>query len=467
MTKALICVAVPLLVLWLPMNQVLQGIDVVQVRMLAIFTLAVLCWVLEPIPIFATSVLLIGLELLLISNKGPIWFRDSSSIEEIGKLLPYQDILTTFASPIIMLFLGGFFLAMAATKYHLDVNLARVFLRPFGESPKFVMLGMMIITAVFSMFMSNTATTALMITIVTPVLRLFPNDDLGRTALVLCIPLAANIGGIGTPIGSPPNAVAMKYLVGEQAISFGGWMAFGVPFSICLLAIAWTLLVALLPSRQERIKLVIESEFRRTPRAWVVYICFALTILLWLTGSLHGMNSYVVAMIPVAVFLVSGVIGKQDLKNLSWDVLWLISGGIALGLGLESTGLSQTLVTNIPFAELSPLMIVVMATVMGLLMSTFISNTATANLLLPIMATLGATVSTLGEIGGSKLLVLLVTFSCSLAMALPVSTPPNAMAYATGLLENRQLLQIGALISGIGLVASYLLAMLLWQIGFF
>ena len=97
------------------------------------------------------------------------------------------------------------------------------------------------------------------------------------------------------------------------------------------------------------------------------------------------MNSYVVAMIPVAVFLVSRVIGKQDLKNLSWDVLWLISGGIALGLGLESTGLSHTLVANIPFAELLPPVIVVM----GLLMSTFISNTATANLLLPIMANLG------------------------------------------------------------------------------
>ena len=105
---------------------------------------------------------------------------------------------------------------------------------------------------------------------------------------------------------------------------------------------------------------------------------------------------------------------KHDLKNLSWDVLWLISGGIAPGLGLESTGLSQTLVTNIPCAELSPLMIAVMATELGPLMSTFISNTATANLLLPIMATLWATVSTLCEIGGSKLLVLLVTFSCSL-----------------------------------------------------
>ena len=120
--------------------------------------------------------------------------RDPSRIKDMGKLLPYQDILTTFASPIIMLFLEGFFLAMATTKYHLDVNLARVFLKPFGESPKFVMLRMMIITIVFSMFMSNTANTALMITIVTPVLPLFPNDDLGRTALVLCIPLAANIG---------------------------------------------------------------------------------------------------------------------------------------------------------------------------------------------------------------------------------------------------------------------------------
>ena len=147
--------------------------------------------------------------------------------------------------------------------------------------------------------------------------------------------------------------------------------------------------------------------------------------------------------------------------------MWFISGGIALGLGLESTGFSHTLVAAIPFAEFLPLMIVVMATVIGLNKSTFISNTATANLLLPIMATLGATVSTLGEIGGSKLLVLLVTFSCSLAMALPVSTLLNSMACATGLLANRQLLQIGALISWIGFVASYLLAMLLWQIGFF
>jgi sodium-dependent dicarboxylate transporter 2/3/5 len=110
-------------------------------------------------------------------------------------------------------------------------------------------------------------------------------------------------------------------------------------------------------------------------------------------------------------------------------------------------------------------MIVVMSTVIGLLMSTFISYTATANLLLPVMATLGATVSTLEGIGDSKLLVLLVTFSCSLA--LPVSTPPNSMAYATGLLKNRQLLQLGTLISGIGLLASYLMATLLWQIGFF
>ena len=465
MKQALICVLLPLLILWLPVGDWLTGLNVVQHRMLAIFALAVLCWVLEPMPIFATSVMLIGLELLLVSSSSPVWLRGSGV--EFGELLPYAEILQTFASPIVMLFLGGFFLALAATKYHLDVNLARVLLRPFGQSPRMVMLGIMLITAGFSMFMSNTATTALMITIVTPVLRLFPERDPGRAGMVLCIPLAANIGGIGTPIGSPPNAVAMKYLVGEQAVSFGLWMSFGVPFVAVMLLVGWSLLLLLLPPQQQRVDLVIESEFQRSPRAWVVYVCFGGTILLWLTGGLHGMSSYVVAMVPVVLFLVSGVVGKQDLRNLSWDVLWLISGGIALGLGLEATGLSHTLVTNVPFDQLAPLAVVGLATVLGLLMSTFISNTATANLLLPIMATLGTSIASLEELGGSRLLVILVTFSCSLAMALPVSTPPNAMAYATGLVENRNLLQLGSLVSGIGLLGSYLLGFILWKIGFF
>ena len=238
--KYLIPIIFPCLI-WIipPESMGLDGLTLIQHRMLMIFCLAVLCWILEPIPIFATSVLLIFLELLLVSNKSLIWLRQGYEENLLGILLPYDELLKTFASPIIMLFLGGFFLAIAATKYRLDRNLARVLLRPFGNDPRFVMLGLMMITAVFSMFMSNTATTALMLAILAPVMKLFKPDDPARFAFILSIPLAANIGGVGTPIGTPPNAVAMKYLVGENAISFSEWMMFGIPLALMLLVITW------------------------------------------------------------------------------------------------------------------------------------------------------------------------------------------------------------------------------------
>ena len=432
-----------------------------------IFSLAVLCWILEPIPIFATSVLLIFLELLLVSNKSLIWMRQEFNPDQLGVLLPYQELLKSFASPIIMLFLGGFFLAIASTKYRLDRNLARVLLRPFGNNPRFVMLGLMLITAVFSMFMSNTATTALMLAILTPVLSLFKPDDPARVGFVLSIPLAANIGGVGTPIGTPPNAVAMKYLTGENAISFSEWMSFGIPFSLLLLAVCWIILILLNPPREKHMNLVIEGSFMSSWKAWIVYIVFASTILLWLSGKWHGLNSYVVAMLPVTIFLATRILTKDDLKLLSWDVLWLISGGIALGYGLEETGLSKTMIEQVPFSNLDPLLIVFSATVLALLMSTFISNTATANLLLPLMAALGSSEPALKALGGEMMLILVVTFSCSFAMALPVSTPPNAMAFATGLLPSQILLKMGSIISVLGLGCAYLLVWTLKQVGFY
>ena len=143
--KYLIPLAIPI-TLWLtpPEMMGLSDLTLVQHRMLMIFSLAVLCWILEPIPIFATSVFLIFMELLLVSNKSVIWLRQGFEENQLGVLLPYEELLKSFASPIIMLFLGGFFLAIAATKYRLDRNLARVLLRPFGNNPRFVMLGLML-----------------------------------------------------------------------------------------------------------------------------------------------------------------------------------------------------------------------------------------------------------------------------------------------------------------------------------
>ena len=466
--KYLIPLAIPI-TLWLtpPEMMGLSDLTLVQHRMLMIFSLAVLCWILEPIPIFATSVFLIFMELLLVSNKSVIWLRQGFEENQLGVLLPYEELLKSFASPIIMLFLGGFFLAIAATKYRLDRNLARVLLRPFGNNPRFVMLGLMLITAVFSMFMSNTATTALMLAILAPVLNLFHPEDPARVGFILSIPLAANIGGVGTPIGTPPNAVAMKYLTGDNAISFSEWMTFGIPFALLLLSVTWLLLIFFNPPRERHMNLIIEGSFMSSWKAWVVYFIFASTILLWLSGKWHGLNSYVVAMLPVFVFLATRILTKDDLKLLSWDVLWLISGGIALGYGLEETGLSRVLIEQVPFSHLDPLLIVFSATVLALLMSTFISDTATANLLLPLMAALGSSEPGLQALGGEMMLIIVVTFSCSFAMALPVSTPPNAMAFATGLLPSSILLRMGALVSLLGLGCAYLLGWTLKQVGFY
>ncbi|PNH86384.1 dihydroorotate dehydrogenase [Vibrio diazotrophicus] len=465
--KFIIPIAIPLLILLMPLSAFpFDGLTIIQQRVIAIFLLAALLWVFEPIPIYATSVVIIVLELLMLSNKGLILFRLNESQPEFGQLLKYSDIMATFASPIIMLFLGGFFLAMAATKYRLDVNLARVLLKPFGQNPKYVMLGLMLITGVFSMFMSNTATTAMMLSILAPVIAVFGPKDPGRIAFALCIPVAANIGGIGTPIGTPPNAIALKYLVGDNLITFGEWMAFGVPFVIVMMALSWFLICSLYKADQQRIELTIKGKFLKTPKALVVYITFAATILLWLVGDLHGMNSYTVALIPVAVFSVTGIINKEDLKKISWDVLWLVSGGIALGLALDKTGLAALVVHSIPFGDFSPYVVLFGAALLCLLMANFMSHTATANLLMPIMAALGASMTSLSALGGEVTLILVVTFAASLGMSLPISTPPNALAHATGYVQSNQMAKVGVVLGLVGVLLSFVMVAALNVVGF-
>lgn len=466
--KLIISLGIPLIILLVPTSIFsMEGLTIVEQRVIAIFFFAALFWILEPIPIYATSLVIIFLELILISTKGLKYFVTGFSPEKLGSLINYKDILGTFASPIIILFLGGFFLAMAATKYRLDQNLAKVLLKPFGQNPKWVMMGVMIITAVFSMFMSNTATTAMMLSILAPVIVLFLPGDSGKIAFTLSIPVAANIGGIGTPIGTPPNAVALKYLTGENVISFGKWMTFAVPYAVILLFVGWLLLLLFYPIKTEKIQLSIKGTWLKNTKAYIVYITFALTILLWLTDFIHGMNAYVVAMIPVAVFSSLGIITKNDLKNISWDVLWLVSGGIALGLALDLSGLAERLIGAIPFDSLSPIMIIGLITIVAALMANFMSNTATANLLLPLVAALGISLSGMEAFGGSQMMIIAVTISCSMGMALPISTPPNALAFATGSIETSQMAKPGVVIAIIGLSMNYALMYLLNLLGFF
>ena len=482
--KALIAIALAVGCLFLPYESLglvgAHAVNAVEIRVIAIFVLAALFWILEPFPIWTTSMLVIVLMLLTVSDKalmfsagGDTLFSfqtDSATGAKFANLVNYKGLMATFADPIIMLFLGGFFLAAAATKYKLDMNLARFLLKPFGTNPKFVLLGLMAITALFSMFMSNTATAAMMLAILAPVLSLFDENDRGRAAFALAIPIAANVGGMGTPIGTPPNAIALKALGDMNAtVSFGKWMAFGIPYVIILILAAWALLLWLFPISKKKMELNVGGEFLKTPKAIIVYITFGVTVLLWVLGKdIVGIDSNMVAMIPMAVFALTQVITKKDLNGMSWDVLWLVAGGFALGLGLQKTGLAEHLIGAIPFASWPALGLMVGAGVICLFMANFMSHTATASLLVPIIAVVGVNVgASMDALGGVVALLVSVAFASSLGMALPISTPPNALAHATGLVDTKGMAKTGVIIGLLGMLLTYAMMILLAYLGVF
>ena len=478
--KALIALALAVGCLFLPYESFGLALNAVEIRVIAIFVLAALFWILEPFPIWTTSMFVIVLMLLTVSDKGLMLSMGGDTLfsmqtdpvtgAKYANLVSSKGLMATFADPIIMLFLGGFFLAAAATKYKLDMNLARFLLKPFGTNPKFVLLGLMAITALFSMFMSNTATAAMMLAILAPVLSLFDADDKGRAAFALAIPIAANVGGMGTPIGTPPNAIALKALADMDAtVSFGTWMAFGVPYVIVLILLSWALLLWLFPISKKKMELNVGGEFLKTPKAIVVYITFAVTVLLWVLGKdIVGIDSNIVAMIPMAVFALTQVITKKDLNGMSWDGLWLVAGGFALGVGLQKTGLAEHLIGAIPFHTWPALGLMVGSGVICLFMANFMSHTATASLLVPIIAVVGVNVgASLDSLGGVVALLVSVAFASSLGMSLPISTPPNALAHATGLVDTKGMAKTGVIIGVAGMVLTYAMMILLANLGVF
>ena len=390
-------------------------------------------------------------------------------ISELGKQTSYKSLLACFADPIIMLFIGGFILAIAASKTGLDLFLARVMLKPFGKKPKWVLLGFLMVTGIFSMFLSNTATAAMMLTFLGPVLKALPADGKGKTALALAIPIAANVGGMGTPIGTPPNAIALKYMseIGIN-IGFGQWMLFMIPFTLLLLFLAWVMLLKLFPFKAKEINLNIQGELKKDWRSIVVYITFIITVLLWILDKATGVNANVVAMLPVGVCAIIGVLTKRDLEEISWSVLWMVAGGFALGVGLQETGLAQTLIDAIPFGSWPALVMVIGSGLICYVMANFISHTATASLLVPILAVVGASVAgNLAPLGGVSTLLVGVAIGSSLGMVLPISTPPNAIAASTGMIEQKEMVKTGLIMGILGLVLGYVMLIVLGSTGFF
>ncbi len=211
--KLLLAIAIPLF-FWIAPSAYygLSGLSPVEHRVLAIFVFAALMWLFDAVPAWTTSLVVVVLLLFCTSNSALWFFQTDPSGVRFTNLINNTDILHCFADPTIMLFIGGFIIAIAATKSGLDIKLAKVMLMPFGTKSESVLLGFILVTALFSMFISNTATAAMMLTFLTPVLSALPADGKGKIGLALAIPVGANIGGMGTPIGTPPNAIALKFL---------------------------------------------------------------------------------------------------------------------------------------------------------------------------------------------------------------------------------------------------------------
>jgi len=456
----------------------LPGLTLIETRIVAIFVTAAILWISEAIPTWCTSVLIIVVMLLTVSDSSLWLFANDPSAADpaaraLGTAISYKSIMATFADPVVMLFMGGFVLAIGVEKVGLDVFMAKALLAPFGKKPAFVLMGFILVTALFSAFISNTATAAMMLAFLAPVLRSLPdNGSKGKIALAMAIPLGANIGGIATPIGTPPNGVAVKYLNDPDTISrlqalglessetsFLDWCAAMTPITIIILAIGWAALMLLFPfGKGEKIELKIEGGLKKGYKTWVVAVTFVLTIVLWFSGEWNGLNANVVALVPICCLCLTGLLSKKDLEKINWSVLWMVAGGFALGLGFNKSGLATDLVTAIPFAEWSPIVVLVSAGLICWLLSNFISNSATAALLIPILCTVGIGMGdSLIAIGGLKTLLFGTAMAASLAMTLPISTPPNAIASSTGIISTFDMAKAGLAIGVIGGVVAYLI----------
>ncbi len=457
--RMIACAAVALAAVLVPADIYgIEGLTVIEQRVIGLFIFAATMWITEALPAWGTSFLIIVLMCLTVSDAPLACFEVGEVTGDYGQPIPYKSIMATMADPTIMLFIGGFVLAIGLTKTGLDMYIAKALLKPFGTRSEMVLMGFLLVTAILSAFVSNTATAAMMVAFVAPVLKALPADGKGKIALALAIPIGANIGGIATPIGTPPNLIALGYLNEQLGIhvTFGEWMLKMVPFTVFMLLVGWLALRILFPFKQKRIELNFESDFKVTKHTWLVGITFIVTVFLWCFGELihAGLNSYIVALIPVAAFIVGGLFGRRDLEQINWGVLWMVAGGFALGLALNYTKLSNHLVMSIPFASWSFVVVLVVASLLCYGLSNLISNSATAALLVPVIGVIAGAMA--GHTGDGSIpvqMLIAIAVASSVAMMLPISTPPNAIAHSTGYIKQSDMVKIGIIVGVTGIVA--------------
>lgn len=440
--KFVLCGLVAALAAWMPEH---AGLTEAGRWSLAIVLLGAGLWITEAIPAFAVALLVISLQVIVLGRAGGV-------LAAAGDRHAWEAYVRPWASPPMWLFFGGLVLARAAERTGLDREVASRVIAWSRGSPARLLPAVMVLAFSFSMFMSNTATAAMMLAMLRPALSALPEGSGTARALLLGLACAANLGGMATIIGTPPNAIAAALLEASDPVDFLRWTLLAAPPAVLLAVLLGFVLArplrlehALLPG------LPLEPAGSRGGmgvRRWQrigTLLVFLVTVGLWMSGAWHGVPTGVVSFVPIVTLSMMGVIRRQDIRAIDWDVLILLAGGLSLGVGIEQSGLAQWLAGRVGGAELAPWQAALALAGLAALVSNLMSNTAAANILLPVTLVIARAVG-----GGEAVFVVPVALACSTAMALPISTPPNAIVYASGRLRGTDYLRPGLLMLGLG-----------------
>lgn len=438
---------------------------------LAVAVWMVLWWITEAVSISVTALL----PLLLFP---------------ILKILPIAEVGASYGSPIVFLFFGGFVMALALEKVNLHKRIALTIIKLTGTTPNKVVLGFMLATGLLSMWISNTASTVVMLPIAMSVIGLLIHDADGMTqkdrnfalSVMLGIAFSANAGGIATVIGTPPNSVMIGLLENEYhiEISFLKWMVIGLPFSAVMIFMSyWVLVKWMFPSRGLQFgatKTVIHDELQKlgpiSGKEKQVLTIFGITVFLWIFRTLinHlfpalGLTDTLISMFgAIAMFAVPFNLKKgdfilewSDTSKLAWGILVLFGGGLALAQGMSVSGIVDMVANGIAESHIGILFTASLLIILMLFMTELMSNVALVAVLAPVIAgiALGLNLPVL-------YLLIPVTMASSCAFMLPMATPPNAIVFASGYIKVSQMARVGLVLNLISVVL--LIVMFQWVI---
>ena len=418
------------------------------------------------------------------------WITEAVSIS-VTALLPLivfplfnvmsmNEVGANYGSSIVFLFFGGFVLALALEKVNLHRRIALTIIQKTGTTPNRVILGFMLATAFMSMWISNTASTVVMLPIALSVIQLLVKSDGEFTvqeqhfslSVMLGIAFSANAGGIATVIGTPPNSILIGLLENEYniQISFFKWMSIGLPFSVVMIAIIYFILTRWMfpnkgiafASSNELIAQKLQDLGPVTAQEKHVLRVFTITVFLWVFRTVLnsffpslGLSDTIISMgCAVALFAIPHKFKKgifilewKDTQRLAWGILILFGGGLALAKGMSTTGIVSLITDAIAAANLNVLITASLLVLLMLFMTELMSNVALVAVLAPVVAgiALGLEIPIL-------YLLIPVTMASSCAFMLPMATPPNAIVFASGYVKVAQMARVGIIINLIAVV---------------